>query len=110
MFGKHRVASVEVSSDGLTLHGRGRARKIAWDDLQDVEIRTTDQGPRREDVFFVLRSIDGKQHSIGQAAAAVSPGFLTRLQALPGFDNEALIESMGSTGNATFCCWVRPPD
>ena len=32
---------------------------------------------------------------------------LSRLQQLPGFDNEAVIKAMGSTNNAKFLCWKR---
>lgn len=34
---------------------------------------------------------------------------LERLQQLSGFNNEALIESMGCTDNKLFLCWERVP-
>jgi hypothetical protein len=77
----------------------------AWDELESVEIRTTDDGPYLEDVFLVLRT---------EAGASVLPqGFdpfdalFERLQQLPGFDNSAVITAMGCADNAIFPCWNR---
>jgi hypothetical protein len=35
---------------------------------------------------------------------------LERLQALPGFDNNAVIEAMSSTSRRRFLCWQRRHD
>jgi hypothetical protein len=87
----------------------GREETIAWGDLAEVKIVTTDEGPWVDDVYWLL--IDGT----GTAGCAV-PGsaeghqeLLRRLQELPGFDNEQVVRAMGSTTNAEFVCWRRPP-
>ena len=84
----------------------GRVESLRWDDLQQVTIMTTSDGPMADDVFFML-------HGKGQSGCAIPQGadgadaLLQRLQQLPGFNNEAVIEAMSSTGDATFVCWKR---
>ena len=76
-----------------------------WDQIQRVLIRTTDRGPFDDDVFLVIETAD-KKYVIPQAAPGASP-LLERLQQLPGFSNEAVIDSMGCTNNKQFLCWQR---
>src|ERR1041384_6000918 len=76
---------------------------LAWNDLVGVDIVTTDQGPYLEDVFFVLHGTDGQGCVVPQELAMPAK-LLERLQALPGFDNEKVIEAMGCAENARFVC------
>ena len=83
--------------------GDGTRESVRWDELEAVLILTTDEGPFREDVFWLLKGREG-----GCAVPGGAEGMdrlLTRLQALPGFDNEAVIRAMSSTEDATFLCW-----
>ncbi|MFK8112159.1 MAG: hypothetical protein AB8B91_08140 [Rubripirellula sp.] len=76
---------------------------IHWTDLKRVLIVTTDEGPFLEDVFFVL---DAGEHSfVIPQSDPLSGVLLERLQELPGFDNEAVVQSMGSVSNDRFVCW-----
>ena len=83
----------------------GTAERVSWSDLEKVEIITTGDGPFVTDVFWVLHG--------GQSGCAVPGGatgemeLLQRLQTLPGFDNEVLIEAMGCTSNKRFVCWQK---
>ncbi len=98
--------TLNVDENGVACHWTDRAVDIvSWDDLVQVEIRTTDDGPFIDDVYFVLR---------GSESVCVVPsetegfgGLLERLQRLPGFDNEAVIRAMTCTDNAVFLCWRR---
>jgi hypothetical protein len=97
---------VELSATGVSCRRpRGSTERVAWEELQKVEIVTTDQGPLVTDVFWVLHGTEGgcvvPQDAVGQAA------LLERLQALPGFRNDAVIDAMGSTENARFVAWER---
>lgn len=86
--------------------GKGTVESITWDELAAIDIVTTDQGPHTEDVFWVLMNHD---RSRGCAIPGESvTDLLPRLQALPGFDNGAVIQAMGSTSNARFVVWRRP--
>ena len=95
-------------SDVSCTHPDGTIESVAWDDLQQIEIVTTDHGPFHPDVFWVLH---------GSMAGCVVPQgatghreLLERLQRLPGFRNEAVIEAMTSTENRRFLCWEKRGD
>jgi hypothetical protein len=84
----------------------GRVETVRWDDLQQVTIMTTGDGPIADDVFFMLHGKDQSGCAVPQSADGAE-ALLQRLQQLPGFNNEAVIEAMSSTANATFVCWKR---
>ncbi|WP_306360559.1 hypothetical protein [Nocardia sp. CC227C] len=84
----------------------GRVEEVSWTELSEVRIITTADGPFAEDVFFVLISASGKGCVVPHSAA--DTGFLARLQALPGFDNEKVVEAMVSTTDRQFLVWRRP--
>jgi hypothetical protein len=83
----------------------GKTESVRWDDLQEVGIVTTDEGPMVEDVYWMLLGSNGGCAVPGGALGAKE--LLNRLQQLPGFNNEAVIEAMGSTSNGSFVCWKR---
>jgi len=83
----------------------GRVESVAWDDLSLVAIVTTDDGPFSPDVFWVLK---GEFSECAVPLSAVGADeLLNRLQALPGFNNDAFIEAMSSIDNNRFICWRR---
>ena len=71
-----------------------------------MEIRTTDQGPIRDDVFLVLRSRGGD--CVISQTDETTDRLLEWLQTLPGFDNEAVLQAMACIENVTFVCWEPP--
>lgn len=98
----------EISCDDVAVSYTppdGAVRRLAWADLQAVEIVTTSDGPFAVDVFWALLS-DGPPLFIPQSADR-SGALLKRLQELPGFDNLAFIVAMGSSEDARFLCWKR---
>src|SRR5918993_563846 len=83
----------------------GLVESLAWDDLKVVLIETTDEGPFAIDVFWILM---GEQSGcIVPLGAAGADEMLAKLQALPNFNNEAVVEAMSSTDNGRFVCWQR---
>lgn len=81
------------------------ANKISWRQVQTIGIRTTDEGPFVEDVFWMFVLDDGV---IELPGGAITSDHLTGMQThLPGFDNEAVIRSMGSTEHRYFRVWHR---
>jgi YD repeat-containing protein len=97
--------SLEVTDVGVTRTLEdGRVESVTWDALAKVTVATTSQGPFAEDVFFVLETSDS---GCLVPASDAPEGFVARLQELPGFDNEQLIEAMGSADDAQFVCWQR---
>jgi hypothetical protein len=77
---------------------------VRWDAVTEVSLRTTARGPFEEDVFFVFTYDDGAATAIGMGD---SDYLLPRLQALPGFDNEAFIRAMAVTEEGTSVLWRR---
>lgn len=97
---------VEVSDSSIVVKEPEMPdKRIRWKDLVSVEIETNSLGPYVPDVLWVLRSAETRV-VIPQGAEGEEE-LLTRLQVLPGFDNEAFIESMGSTSDATFPIWQK---
>ena len=100
----NRAVDVTFDERGITCRrASGLDDHFEWSDLQSVVIRTTNRGPFDEDVFIVL----------SDAAAscwipqAIAHHLLERLQQLPGFDNQAVIEAMCCAENNEFVCWTR---
>jgi len=83
----------------------GKVEAVAWDDLQGVLIETNDQGPFASDVFWIL--VGKRGGCVIPQGATGEDALLSRLQALEGFDNAALIDAMSSTENQRFVCWKR---
>jgi hypothetical protein len=84
----------------------GLVEQVSWDDLDSVLIETNDSGPIGTDLLWILA---------GKVSGCLVPGgaegeheLLVRLQELPGFNNQAVIDAMGSVENARFVCWKRP--
>lgn len=98
--------TVTITDEGVSCtRPDGVTGSVAWDDLRVVVIETNDEGPFMMDVFWLLAGVDGgcvvPQGATGGAA------LLERLQALPGFDNDAFIQAMGCTENQRFICWRK---
>jgi hypothetical protein len=83
----------------------GTTEEVTWDELVAVEILTTDAGPFVCDVFFVLHGDD--QGCMVPQEAEGCKELLERLQKLPGFNNQAVIDAMGCTSNARFSAWKK---
>ena len=102
------------TSSGITVDEAGVRRLLAdgteesvtWSNLAEVAIRTTPEGPWKEDVFFLLVRAGGG----GCAVPAGDPSadaLMNRLQSMPGFDNEAFIEAMTTMDDGLFVVWQR---
>lgn len=86
-------------------HPDKSVESVAWEDLQSVEITTTDAGPRATDVFWVLHGTT--TGCVVPQGATGERQLVARLQELPGFDHAVLIRAMSETGNNRFVCWRR---
>ncbi len=76
---------------------------IPWNDVREVAIRTTSDGPFQDDLFWVFAA---------RASVVELPGSLVNAQdlitmqgAMPGFDNLKVIAAMGSTTERIFRIW-----
>lgn len=107
LFGGRRAPrkdTVAFDGDGIvrTL-ADGRQESIRWTDLRQVAIVTTGDGPFGNDLFWMLTGDAGGCLLPGDADGAET--LMTRLQELPGFDNEAALLAMACTGEQRFVCW-----
>ncbi|MHA1379138.1 MAG: tetratricopeptide repeat protein [Candidatus Helarchaeota archaeon] len=73
-------------------------------DLKRISIITTSQGPLIPDVFWL---IEGKDEIAIFPSEGNDSNLLTKAQALPRFDNDAVIKAMSSTEDDFFVCWEK---
>jgi hypothetical protein len=113
IFAKPKVSTarnfgrIEFDSEAVRFYlPQGEVQHIQWNGLDEVRIMTTDEGPFAEDVFFMLYCEDEKVCKIPQSAEGTEE-LLARLQMLPNFNNENLIEALGSTSNQQFKLWMK---
>jgi YD repeat-containing protein len=83
----------------------GTTEEVTWDELSTVEIVTTDTGPFVCDVFFELHGND--RGCVVPQEVEGCKELLERLQKLPGFKNQAVIDAMCCTSNARFTAWQK---
>jgi hypothetical protein len=101
------TGKVRVSFDAerVICQAGDKKMEVEWEKLVGVAIRTTDEGPFVDDVFFLLVGDDSLVVVPSEADGAKE--LLARLQDLPGFDHQAVIAAMSCTENQTFPCWER---
>jgi len=85
-------------------HGMMRD-EIAIDQIIEIAVVTTDEGPFADDVFVVLKS-DQSEMKIPQEAENFDSLFDV-FKKFEGFNYEAFIEAMSSTENERFVCWQK---
>ena len=84
----------------------GNVETVRWRDLQQVSILT----PAADQPLTTSASCSTARTARDARSRRARPGvdaLLARLQRLPGFNNEAVIEAMGSTAGALFLCRTR---
>jgi hypothetical protein len=78
---------------------------MRWDDLHEIRIITTDEGPMLPDAFWRFSSRDREivfpQMALGEKSV------IDRAMKLPGYDYDQSIAAMRSTDNAEFIVWRR---
>lgn len=100
-------ASVALDEQVISVLAPGAPpRSVPWSQLVEVGVLTTEDGPLADDVFLVLRGADGSGCVVPNSIAMELVGRLVRL---PGFDHQAFIQAMSSTGKASFVCWKGSP-
>jgi len=109
---KGLVDEIEVTDLGVSRRfgprmGKKREEGVLWDELERVEILTTDDGPYADDFFFLLEGRDGKGVAISNELA-VKHGLVAILQQrLAGLDNKAIIEASGATQPRRLLVWQK---
>jgi hypothetical protein len=82
-----------------------RPLSIRIDELDEIGVETTDQGPFAEDVFWILKR--GKLRMRIGEPHPVFKMLLDRVGSLEAFDWQPFLKAMSCTDNAYFLCWRR---
>jgi uncharacterized membrane protein len=100
-----RKQTLQITDEGVRriLPG-GKSEAIAWSELAEIWILTTDAGPMADDLYFGLVGHSGNGVAVPRALA-VQHDLLAHLQKLPGFDNAMVVTAMGSTVHQRFLVW-----
>ena len=103
------ISSVRVVHDDRIItvdDGAGGIATLAWADLGNVTVLTTDAGPFQIDLFWILTDRDNRHSLTVPMDASGEHALLKAMQArLAGFDNMAVVEAMSSTGDGVFQIW-----
>lgn len=100
------LSRVSCDDTGVSCqHPDGAVQRVGWDELTEVVIVTTDQGPFQDDVYWILHSPAGD--CVVPSEAEGADELVGRLQKLSGFDHLNMIAAMSSTTNQRFVCWQR---
>jgi hypothetical protein len=83
----------------------GKVESVAWGDLQKVDVLTTGDGPFVPDMFWVLYGTVGG--CVVPWGATGESELIRRLQALPAFRNEAVVQAASLTTENLLHCWER---
>ncbi len=97
--------TVRVSDGMIAFADKGRLNKISIGELTEVGILTSASGPFADDAFWMLAT--EKTRVLVPWAAIGAEELLAALQALPGFDHEAVVDASGSTEKAAWRAWSR---
>ena len=84
-----------------------KTETINWEDVDQIQVLTTDEGPRVCDVLFVLQNV---QTNTGVALPQDCPEtklVFEKVQKWHGFDNENFIKAMSCTENQWFLVWKK---
>jgi hypothetical protein len=86
--------------------GAGNVSSIAWAELGNVTVLTTNAGPFVTDLFWILSDREGRTSITVPMDAAGEHALLRAMQArLAGFDNMAVVEAMSCTDGGVFQIW-----
>lgn len=86
----------------------GRCESVAWADVVEVEVITTDVGVHRDDGALVVLAVDDVRGCIVPSRLAAERGVIERLTRLPGFEHRRFAEALELAPPSRTTCWTRP--
>lgn len=95
-----------LDEQGVTQAQGDSEERLAWTDLVEVSLVTTAGGPLADEVLFVLVGASGSL--VVSSSDPQAQRLLERLQGLPGFRSEQVVEAMSSREPGRFVCWSAP--
>ncbi len=98
-----------VDDDGVERRlADGRRESVAWQDVVEVEVITTNTGVHREDGALLVLAVDDVRGCIVPSRLAAEHGVIDRLTRLPGFEHRRLAEALEVPPPSRTTCWTRP--
>jgi len=85
----------------------GRVESVAWADIVEVEVITTDVGVHRADGAIVVLVVDDTHGCLVPSGLAAERGVIGHLSRLPGFDARRLVEALDRPPPSRTSCWRR---
>jgi hypothetical protein len=104
------AATVELQADDDGVRrvlGDGRAERVRWASLVEVEVLTVDSGPHQEYGAVLVLSGADEEGCLAPVPLAVEEGIVDRLHRLPGFDGTRLVEALQAGPPARTTVWTR---
>lgn len=103
---KERVVKIRFDEDALWTTFEGALRdRVHWDRIEQIVIKTTDRGPREDDVIWIF--FGGDEGVIVGSEANGMSSLVDRLVQLPGFDHREMIDAMSSMQDRNFVVWKK---
>ncbi len=88
------------------LHPKRETEEIDWEEIEEIKIITTDEGPFLPDVWLILMGKNNKGCSIPQGSAGWTKVY-DIVSKYEGFNFDKVIESATSTENKVFDIWNK---
>lgn len=85
----------------------GRVESVAWADIVEVEVITTDVGVHRDDGAVLVLGVDETRGCLVPSRLAAERGVIEHLSRLPGFDTRRLAEALEVPPPSRTSCWLR---
>lgn len=97
---------VELTEKSIIVaHPQKPVEQIDWDEIQEIKLENTDEGPFLPDVWLVLTG-NGKKCSIPQGLHGLQKVY-DIVSKYNGFDFGNVIKSAGCTSNQIFELWKK---
>ena len=98
-----------VDDHGVERHlADGRRESVAWSEVAEVEVITTDVGVHRDDGALIVLAVDDTRGCIVPSRLAAEEGVIERVCRLPGFDARRLADALDLPPPSRTSCWTRP--
>lgn len=103
------TVALQVDDQRVERHlADGRVEAVAWAEVREVEVITTDIGVHRDDGALLVLGVDASRGCLVPSRLAVEHGVIERLTRLPGFDARRLALALEAPPPSRTTCWTRP--
>ena len=99
-----KVTDNEITCD---FPSKNKQDKINWDEIDLIQVLTTDEGPYVCDVFIILQNTATKNGVAVPSDRLETKLIVDRIIKFPDFDGKTWIEAMGSAENKWFTVWKK---